>query len=68
MEELTIFIKEVIDRETIQLVEKTLANNNSIERVLTDTSDGEVKVIYNEEEITPEEIKSIVTQRGLRLL
>ncbi|TWE05204.1 heavy-metal-associated domain-containing protein [Neobacillus bataviensis] len=64
---LTIYVKDAVNERPIQSLESILSQMNGIERALVDTEDGEVKIEYNETQVSPEKIKETVLQHGLNL-
>ena len=67
MANLTISVKEAINEQPIQTLESILLQIEGIERALVDTDDGEVKIKYNENQVTPERIRETVMLHGLKL-
>ncbi|MDQ6598400.1 hypothetical protein E2K98_15135 [Bacillus salipaludis] len=67
MNNLTLQLKEAMNLEAIQTLESILIQIDGVERALVDTDDGEVKIEYNEMQITPENIQKRVQQHGLHL-
>lgn len=67
MKEMTIFVKEAINEQPIQTLETILMQIDGVERAIVDTSDGEVKITYNEIQVVQEKIKSRIQQHGLHL-
>ncbi|MCT2535417.1 hypothetical protein NC661_18030 [Aquibacillus koreensis] len=62
MSEETFYIRNVIDKETIQEIEKILNQVNGMERVLIDTDDGEVKVEFYGDKVMIEEVNRILEE------
>ncbi|ULT57576.1 hypothetical protein L1999_03155 [Neobacillus drentensis] len=67
MANLTIYVKEAVNEQPIQSLESVLTQMEGIERALVDTADGEVKIEYNETQVSPEKIRETVLQHGLNL-
>ncbi|MBT2655057.1 heavy-metal-associated domain-containing protein [Bacillus sp. ISL-18] len=67
MANLTIYVKEAVNEQPIQSLESVLSQIEGIERALVDTADGEVKIEYNETQVSPEKIRETVLQHGLNL-
>ncbi|MEH7095220.1 cation transporter [Neobacillus vireti] len=67
MANLTIYVKEAVNNQPIQSLESILSQMEGIERALVDTADGEVKIEYNETQVSPEKIRETVLQHGLNL-
>lgn len=67
MATLTLYVKEAVNEQPIQTLETTLSQMEGIERALVDTNDGEVKIEYNENQVSPEKIKERVLQHGLNI-
>ncbi|CAG9610719.1 hypothetical protein NEOCIP111885_04495 [Pseudoneobacillus rhizosphaerae] len=68
MADMTIFIKEATSKQPIQAIETLLTQMNGIERALVDVEDGEVKITYNEDQVTQEKIKNRIQEHGLNIL
>jgi copper chaperone CopZ len=66
--DMTLFIKEATSMIPIQTVETILMQMDGIERAMVDTEDGEVKITYNETQVTHEKIISRIQEHGLHLL
>ena len=56
MKEMTVYLKETTDAQPVQSLESALATTEGIERALVDVSDGEVKIVYDENQITKESV------------
>jgi copper chaperone CopZ len=68
MADMTIFIKEATSEQPIQTIESLLTQMNGVERALVDVEDGEVKITYNENQVTQEKIKNRIQDHGLKIL
>jgi copper chaperone CopZ len=66
-EELTLYVKEAVDRGSIQNLENMLLKLNGIERALVDTEDGEVKITYDTNNISRKEVEENIQQNGFHL-
>jgi copper chaperone CopZ len=66
--DMTIFIREATRKQPIQTIETLLTQMNGIERALVDVEDGEVKITYNEDQVTQEKIKNRIQEHGLNIL
>lgn len=67
MVETTLIVSEATEQQPIQDLESVLMNIDGIERALVDTDDGEVKLTYNEETVSQEEIIDKIKQEGFTL-
>ncbi len=67
MNEMTIHIKEATKEEPIQTLEMVLMQMDGIERALVDITDGEVKVSYNENQVSKDEIIKKIQQHGMHI-
>ncbi|RXI96669.1 hypothetical protein DS745_23510 [Anaerobacillus alkaliphilus] len=67
MNEFTIHIKEATDEEPIATLEMILMQMEGIERALVDITDGEVKVSYNENKVSKDEILTRIQQHGMHI-
>jgi hypothetical protein len=64
MAEETIFVSEAISEEPIQQIEHLLNQLDGIERVLVDTTDGEVMVEFDDRKISKEQIVLTLQQHN----
>ena len=67
LKDLTVFVTEATKGHPIQTLESILVDMDGIERALVDSDDGEVKIVYNEEQVSPEQIKNRIQLHGLHL-
>jgi copper chaperone CopZ len=67
MAETTIFVKEATTDSIIQQIEQLLNQIDGVERVLIDTEDGEVKLEFDTDKITEEEIASMLMEQNYLL-
>ncbi|HLT55265.1 MAG TPA: hypothetical protein VK057_04095 [Bacillota bacterium] len=67
MAETTIFVKEATTDSIIQQIEQLLNQIDGVERVLIDTEDGEVKLEFDMDKITEEEIASMLMEQNYLL-
>lgn len=65
---MTIYVKEAVSEQPIQTLETVLVQLNGVERALVDIEDGEVKIEYDENQVSHESIKARIMQHGLHLL
>lgn len=65
MAETTIYLKKGTSPEIIQRAEQILNQLEGTERVLIDTSDGEIKLEYNGDVLAENKIISVLTEQGL---
>lgn len=68
MSEQTLYIKEAITKQGIDKVEQILNQLNGVERVLVDTSDGEVKVEFDDKAISKERIVMTLVEHDFTIL
>lgn len=64
MAEETIFVNDATSEKPIQEIERLLHQLDGIERVLLDTSDGEMKVEFDDEKISIEQIVNTLKQHN----
>ncbi|WP_223590884.1 heavy-metal-associated domain-containing protein [Neobacillus bataviensis] len=64
---MTVNLKEAGKNQSIQTLETILSGMDGIERALVDTEDGEVKIEYNENELSQEKIRNTILQNGFLL-
>ncbi len=68
MKEMTVYLKETTAEQPIQSLESALMTTDGIERALVDVSDGEVKIVYNENQITKETVLEKIKEQGFHSL
>ncbi|MDN3016122.1 hypothetical protein PH210_07855 [Paenibacillus sp. BSR1-1] len=64
---MTVNLKEAGKSRSIQTLETFLSGMDGIERALVDTEDGEVKIEYNENELSQEKIRTAILENGFQL-
>lgn len=64
---MTVYLKEVDKEQPIQTLEAILSGMDGIERALVDIEDGEVKIEYNENELSMEKIMNKILQNGFHI-
>jgi copper chaperone CopZ len=62
---MTIYIKEATNEQPVQTLETILMKMDGIERALVDIEDGEVKITYNENQLSQEQIFLRIKQSGM---
>ncbi|QHJ70295.1 heavy-metal-associated domain-containing protein [Planococcus halotolerans] len=67
METMTIHIKEATAEKPIQSLEDILADVPEIERALVDVEDGEVKISFDENQISEEQIIKRIQLEGFHI-
>lgn len=67
METITIFVKEATAEKPIQNLEETLAQLPEIERSLVDVDNGEVKITFDENQISEEQIIKRIQVEGFHI-
>lgn len=68
MKTMTIFVKEATAENPIQSLEAVLAEVPEIERALVDVDDGEVKISYDENQISEEQIIQRIQVKGFHIV
>ncbi|WP_078412978.1 heavy-metal-associated domain-containing protein [Priestia abyssalis] len=68
MADTTIHIKEATKDQAIQTLESILVRMDGIERAFVDIEDGEVKIEYDENQVTHDQITNKIQQHGLHIL
>lgn len=63
----TIFVNEATSEKPIQEIESLLNQLDGIERVLLDTTDGEVKVEFDDKKISIEQIVITLKQHNFHI-
>lgn len=64
MAEITITVKEATSATPIQKIEHFLHELDGIDRVLVDTTDGDVKIEFDDKKISGEQIVSSLQQHN----
>lgn len=68
METMTIHIKEATAEKPIQSLEELLADVPEIERALVDVEDGEVKISFDKNQISEEQIIKRIQMEGFHIV
>ncbi|MFB9761556.1 heavy-metal-associated domain-containing protein [Ectobacillus funiculus] len=68
MADTTIYVKEATNEQPIQTLETILIQMDGIEWTDVNMEDGEVKITYNENQVTEEQIIKRIQQYGLHPL
>lgn len=68
MRTMTIFVKEATSETPIQSLESVLAEVPEIERALVDVDDGEVKISYDENQISEQQIVQRIQLEGFHIM
>ncbi|WP_409304432.1 heavy-metal-associated domain-containing protein [Peribacillus sp. SCS-155] len=68
MDSSTIYVKEAISGDAIQTVESLLNQTDGIERALVDIDDGEIKIDYDHNKISFQQIITKIEQHGLHVV
>lgn len=64
---MTIYIKEATEEKPIQSLEDILNEMGEIERSLVDVEEGEVKITYDENQISQEQITQRIQLEGFHI-
>ena len=64
---MTIYLKEAKTEQSIQTLEESLVHFSGVERALIDIKGGEVKIAYNENQVTQEKIRELILEHGWHL-
>ncbi|WP_203331982.1 heavy-metal-associated domain-containing protein [Planococcus beigongshangi] len=68
METMTIFVKGATEEKPVQSLEDLLAEVPEIERALVDVENGEVKINFDENQISEEQIIKRIQVEGFHIL
>lgn len=63
----TIYVKEATSGGAIQTVESLLLQSEGIERAIVDTDDGEIKVEFDHNKISHQQIITMLEEHGLHV-
>lgn len=61
----TIYVQEATSEEPIQNLQILLAQMDGIERAIVDIDDGEFKIEYEAEKLSPYDIITFIEQQGM---
>lgn len=67
MATMTIYIREATEEKPIQSLEGILNEMSEIERSLVDVEEGEVKITYDENRISEEQVKQRIQLEGFHI-
>lgn len=68
MRTMTIFVKKATAENPIQSLESVLSGMPEIERALVDVDDGEVKISYDENQISEQQIVQHIQLKGFHIV
>lgn len=68
MADTTIHVKEAKTDQAILTLESILVKMDGIERALVDMEDGEVKIEYDENQVTHDQITNKIQKHGLHIV
>ncbi len=68
METITLFVLEATSEKPIHALEAIITATGGVERALVDTSDGEVKITYDDKQVTQEQLMEILRQHGFHIV
>lgn len=68
METITLFVKEATSEKPIRALEAIVTAMEGVERALVDTSDGEVKITFDEKQLTEEQLVETIKQDGFHII
>ncbi|MEC2057741.1 heavy-metal-associated domain-containing protein [Peribacillus psychrosaccharolyticus] len=63
----TMYVKEATSDGPIQNIQAILQQTEGIERAMIDVDDGEIKIEYHPEKISPQLITVLIEQNGLHV-
>lgn len=65
MQTTTLYIKEATTEGPILNIESILLSTVGVERAIIDVDDGEIKIEYSEDQLSPEQLITLIEQYGL---
>lgn len=68
METITLFVKEATSEKPIRALEAIIIAMDGVERALVDTTDGEVKITFNEKVLNQEQLIERIRQDGFHII
>ena len=67
METTTLYVKEATTEGPILNLESILLNTEGVERAIIDVDDGEIKIEYSEDKLSPSQLVTLIEQYGLNV-
>lgn len=65
MQTTTLYVKEATTEGPILNIESILMSTVGVERAIIDVDDGEIKIEYSEDKLSPEQLITLIEQYGL---
>ena len=67
METTTLHVREATTEGPILNLESILLNTEGVERAIIDVDDGEIKIEYSEDKLSPSQLVTLIEQYGLNV-
>lgn len=67
MQTTTLYVKEATSEGPIINLESILLKTEGVERAIIDVDDGEIKIDHSEEELSPNQLITLIEQYGLHV-
>ena len=68
MKTITLFVKEATSEKPIRALEAVITAIDGVERALIDTTDGEVKITFDEKVLDQEQLIERIRQDGFHIV
>ncbi|MFJ7745431.1 heavy-metal-associated domain-containing protein [Peribacillus sp. NPDC097295] len=63
----TLYVREATTEGPILNLESILLNTDGVERAIIDVDDGEIKIEYSEDKLSPGQLVTLIEQYGLNV-
>ncbi|AMM91895.1 hypothetical protein QUF81_23740 [Peribacillus simplex] len=67
MQTTTLYVKEATSEGPILNLESILLKTEGVERAIIDVDDGEIKIDHSEDELSPDQLITLIEQYGLNV-
>ncbi|MFJ7638829.1 heavy-metal-associated domain-containing protein [Peribacillus sp. NPDC097206] len=67
METTTLYVREATTEGPILNLESILLSTEGVERAIIDVDDGEIKIEYSEDKLSPSQLVTLIEQYGLNV-
>ncbi|MFJ7677043.1 heavy-metal-associated domain-containing protein [Peribacillus sp. NPDC097264] len=67
METTTLYVREATTEGPILNLESILLSTEGVERAIIDVDDGEIKIEYREDKLSPSQLVTLIEQYGLNV-
>ncbi|MGG4268521.1 heavy-metal-associated domain-containing protein [Peribacillus simplex] len=67
MQTTTLYVKEATSEGPILNLESILLKTEGVERAIIDVDDGEIKIDHSEDQLSPDQLITLIEQYGLNV-